>query len=144
MTDKKNFSLLKPTKDTPFHIDFDWWKENDNNWHVYLKSYLCEEHRQQFEDLDQSIMIDWIDPDTAEVHQVDGVQHTLISHCAKQPEFITPQTSLVNAVFRLFLANDNAPLTPLEIAEATQKPANTILLTIGGTRVYKGIRPCPK
>ena len=144
MIEKKSFSLLKPTKDTPFHIDFDWWKENDNNWHVYLKSYLCEEHRQLFEDLDQSIMIDWIDPDTAEVHQVDGIQHTLISHCAKQPDFITPQTSLVNAVFRLFLANGNAPLTPLEIAEATQKPANTILLTIGGTRVYKGIRPCPK
>ncbi len=144
MTDKKNFSLLKPTKDTPFHIDFDWWKENDNNWNVYLKSYLCEEHRIQFEDLDQSLMIDWIDPQTAEVKQVDGIQHTLISHCAKQPEFITPQTSLVNAVFRLFLANGNTPLTPLEIAEATQKPANTILLTIGGTRVYKGIRPCPK
>ncbi len=62
MTDKKSFSLLKPTKDTPFHIDFDWWKENDNNWHVYLKSYLCEEHKQQFEDMDQSGMIDWIDP----------------------------------------------------------------------------------
>ena len=144
MTDKKNFSLLKPTKDTPFHIDFDWWKENDNNWNVYLKSYLCEEHRIQFEDLDQSLMIDWIDPHTAEVKQVDGIQHTLTSHCAKQPEFITPQTSLVNAVFRLFLANGNTPLTPLEIAEATQKPATTILLTIGGTRVYKGIRPCPK
>lgn len=145
MTEKKNFSLVKPSKDTPFHIDFEWWKENDNNWHVYLQSYLCEEHRLQFESMEQqSATIDWIDPETAEVHQVDGVQHILISHCAQQPDFITPQTSLVNAVFRLFLANGNTPLTPNEIAQQTNKPADIILRTISGPRVYKGIRPCPK
>jgi hypothetical protein len=144
MIDKKNFSLVKPTKNTPFHIDFAWWKENDNNWHVYLQSYLCEEHSRQFEELDQDTMVDWVDPQTAEVHQVDGIQHILISHCARQPEFITPQTSLVNAVFRLFLANGNTPLTPLEIAEQTDKSADMILRTIAGPRVYKGIRPCHK
>jgi hypothetical protein len=144
MTEKRAFSLVKPTKDTPFHIDFDWWKEYDNNWQVYLQSYLCEEHRRQFDELEQGTLIDWIDPQTAEVHQVDGLQHTLISHCAKQPDFITPQTSLVNAVFRLFLANGNTPLTPLEIADQTSKSADIILRTIAGPTVYKGIRPCHK
>jgi hypothetical protein len=29
-------SLIKPNLNTPFHIDFSWWKENDNNWRIFL------------------------------------------------------------------------------------------------------------
>jgi len=68
----------------------------------------------------------------------------LITHCAKQPDYLTPQTSLVNAVFRLFLANGNAPLSPAEMQERLGKPANTILRTLSSPRVYKGIRPYVK
>ena len=43
--------------------------------------------REFIEDLTDEEMIDWVDPETAEVTQVDGIQHILISHCAKQEGF---------------------------------------------------------
>ena len=86
-------------------------------------------------------MIDWIDPITAEVKPVDGIQHTIMSHCARRPEFVTEQTAMVEAVFRLFLTNDNQPMTAEELGEKLGRPPQTILRTLSGPRVYKGIRP---
>ncbi len=134
-------SLIKPKITTPFKIDFEWWKHNDRDWRVYLRSFLCEEHKQLFENLDNHEFIDWVDPDSGEVTQVDGLQHILITHCAKQEDFLTNRTSLVDAVFRIFLANGNTPLTPEQLGEKLNRPPNTILRTFSGFRVYKGIRP---
>lgn len=134
-------SLLKPNAQTPFHIDFDWWKQNERDWHVFLRSLLCAEHQEAFADMDVSSMIDWIDPQTAEVKQVDGVQHTLMSHCALMPEFLTERTAMVEAVFRIFLTNGNIPLTVEELGKRLGRPADTILRTIAGPRVYRGLRP---
>ena len=139
--DTKRFSLVKPTVQTPFHIDFTWWKQYDNNWRVYLMSCLCPEHQLSLENTDQNIYIDWIDPETAEIQQVDGLQNILINHCAKLDGFVTTQTSLVDSVFRILLANGNSPLTPEELAQRLNRPATTILLTLTGLQVYKGIRP---
>ena len=142
MTTKKMFSLVKPTLDTPFHIDFDWWQENERSWRIHLRSVMCAEHREIFSAWDGGDMIDWIDPETAEVKVVDGMQHTLMSHCALAPDFLTERTSLVEAVFRLFLTNGNAPLTSRELAQELNRPERTILKTLAGVRVYRGIRPC--
>ena len=138
----KIFSLIKPTLDTPFHIDFDWWQENERNWRIHLRSVMCAEHKEMYSTWIDDDMIDWIDPDTAEVKIVDGMQHTLMSHCALAPDFLTAQTSFVEAVFRLFLTNGNAPLTSREIAEKLNRSETTILRTLAGHRVYRGIRPC--
>jgi hypothetical protein len=62
-------------------------------------------------------------------------------HCALQPEFVNAQTTLVEAVFRLMLVNGNQPMSVTEMAEKLHRPAETILRTIGGTRVYRGIKP---
>ena len=70
-------SLLKPTVRMPFHIDFDWWEQNDSDWHVFLRSLLCPEHQESLADVQEGAMIDWVDPRTAEVQQVDGIQHAL-------------------------------------------------------------------
>lgn len=141
MTVTAKFSLVKPTIQTPFKIDFEWWKSHDHNWRVYLYSFLCPEHQALFENVEDQSLIDWVDPQTAEVIQVDGLQHTLITHCAKQPEFVDSTTTLVNAVFRILLANGNKAMTPLELSEQTGKTAETILRTLSGPRVYQGIRP---
>ncbi len=138
----KRPSLVKPTQHTPFHIDFDWWTKNDRDWRIYLQGFLCPEHQMAYADLNIDETLDWVDPETAEVQQVDGLQHVLITHCAKDPSFITQQTTLVDSVFRIFLSNGNVPQTPLELNEQLGKPANTILKTISGVRVYRGIRPC--
>ena len=142
MSEVKRFSLVKPTVQTCFHIDFDWWKRTDRDWRVYLRSNLCSEHQEIFGNVDMEELVDWVDPTTAEVQRVDGMQHVLITHCAKQDDFITRQSTLVDAVFRLFLANGNVPMTILEISERLGRPAKTILYTLAGTRVYRGLRPC--
>lgn len=141
MTDSNRFSLVKPTLDTPFHIDFDWWKQHDNNWRVHLISCLCQAHQTDFAEAPQHESIDWIDPNTGEVSAIDGLQHVLMTHCSKQPDFITPHMTLVDAVFRVFLANGNNPMSANELSKQTEKPANTILKTISGPKIYKGLRP---
>jgi hypothetical protein len=113
----KRFSLVKPTLETRFHIDFDWWSQNDRDWRVHLHSFLCPEHQEAFSNVRGDEQVDWVDPETAEVQQVDGLQHVLITHCAKQPGFIDEHSALVDAVFRLFLANGNTPMTPVELGE---------------------------
>ena len=141
MAPSRRSSLIKPTLQTPFHIDFDWWKKNERDWHVYLRSLLCPEHQVVFVEVDEGEMIDWVDPKTAEVKPVDGIQHTLMTHCARRPEFVTEQTALVEAVFRLFLTNENVPMTAEELGSLLNRPPNTILRTLSGPRVYKGLRP---
>jgi hypothetical protein len=142
MAEGKRFSLVKPTVETPFHIDFNWWKRSDRDWRVYLRSLLCPEHQQAFADWQEGQTIDWIDPETAEVQTVDGLQHVLMSHCAHQPDFLSEHTAMVEAVFRLFLVNGNAPMSSVELATRLRRPAETILRTLAGPRVYRGLRPC--
>jgi len=141
MNDVKRFSLVKPTVETPFKIDFDWWKQHDNNWRIFLYSYLCQEHQAAFSDTGQEIRVDWVDPETAEVRTVDGLQHVLMSHCAQQPDFVTSNTALVDSVFRVLLANGNEGMTPIQLGNAIHRPPETILRTLSGMQVYKGIRP---
>ena len=141
MTEAKRFSLVKPTVDTPFHVDFDWWKKNERDWHVYLRSLLCAEHQEAIANVEEGESIDWVDPVTAEVKPVEGVQNALMTHCVRQPDFLTVQTALVEAVFRLFLANGNVPMTSKELGARLSRPAETILRALAGARVYKGIRP---
>jgi len=64
-----------------------------------------------------------------------------IQEAAKQPNFITEHIGLIDSVFRAFLVNGNRPLDALELAEITGREASTILKTIGGVRIYRGIRP---
>jgi hypothetical protein len=137
----KRRSLVKPTAGTPFHIDFDWWKKNERDWHVYLRSLLCADHREMFAEVEEGETVDWVDPLTAEVKQVEGVQNALMTHCVRQPDFLTEQTALVEAVFRLFLTNGNIPMSSQDLGARLNRPPETILRTLAGPRVYKGIRP---
>jgi hypothetical protein len=141
MSEPKKFSLVKPTVQMPFHIDFDWWRANDENWHVALASMLCPEHQEAFATLPDGQMIDWVDPETAEVRQMDGLQYTLIQHCARQAGFLDEHTAVVEAIFRLLLASGNTPMSAEQLAARLNRPAETILKTIAGGRVYTGLRP---
>lgn len=132
--------LIKPTLDTHFYIDYSWWERSGEDLHTYLLSHLLPEQREALSHSTERRMIDYIDPDTGEVLQLDELA-LAIRRAAADPNFISPQTSLVDSIFRVFLANGNVPLTPRELAEQTGRDANTILKTLSGTRIYKGIRP---
>ncbi len=131
---------IKPTLDTKFHIDYDWWDREGRELRVYLLSHLGEEQRAFFSENRDTEEIDWVDPETAEVRKVDALQRAL-REASQRPDFITAHTSLVDAVFRVFLANDNTPLTPIELGERIGRPPMTILRTLTGANVYKGLRP---
>jgi hypothetical protein len=131
---------VKPTLETKFHIDYSWWGREDRDLRTYLISHLLPDQRDQFATSQEEKMIDWIDPDTAEVRRVDALQQALVV-AAQDPQYITEHTTLVDAVFRVFLANGNKPLTPTELGKRINRPPTTILRTLAGTQVYKGLRP---
>lgn len=132
---------IKPTLDTPWHIDYKWWEKEGRDLRVYLRSHLCPEHQAIFQSHLNLQEMDWVDPDTGEVRRVDGFQHTLRTHCSQQPDYITSHTPLVDAIFRIFLANGNMPLSARELADRLGRNPETILQTLSGARIYKGLRP---
>jgi hypothetical protein len=137
-------TLVKPTVDTPFHVDFGWWERKGLDIKVELRAHLCKEHRDVFREHYDTERIDWVDLQTGEVTQIDGLQHVLQVHCSKEPGYINEQLSLVDTVFRVFLANGNTPLSCNELSSIIGMPPQKILRTLTGRQVYKGIRPVLK
>lgn len=141
MIEGKRHSLVKPTILTPYHIDFDWWRQNGQDWHVYLRSYLSPEDQQTYTPLAEDKPIDLVDKETAEVSQVDALQHVLITRYSNRSDFINRNTSITEAIFRLFLVNGNLPLSIAEISEKIGRSPQTILQMLSSPRIYKGLRP---
>jgi hypothetical protein len=94
-----------------------------------------------FANVEEGGTVDWVDAQTAEVKPVDGIQHTLMSHCALLPEFTDVHTAMVEAIFRVFLVNGNIPMSAEDLGKKLGRPTDTILKTISGPRVYRGLRP---
>jgi len=135
-------TFVKPTVDTPFHIDYSWWEREGLDIGVELRSHLCREHKEAFgQSMDADAKIDWIDERTGEVQRVNGLQHVLHIHCSKEPDYISDDLPLVDAVFRVFLVEGNRPLSAQELSSITGRSAKMIVRTLGGRRTYKGILP---
>jgi hypothetical protein len=132
---------VKPTLDSKFHIDFDWWQQQGRNLRVYLHSQLCPECQAKYAD-SQPEEFDWVSLDTGEIKRIDILWHVIRTHCSQQPDYLTDHMPLTTAVFRVFLANDNTPLTPSGIHQVLKRKSPSLILrTIGGRQVYMGIRP---
>lgn len=129
----------RPTKDTKFYIDYEWWDRSNLDLKTYLYTRLnIEEGVQLDTDIDQ---VDLIDPATGEVRQVDGFQYVLQTYFSQLPDDFTARTSVVDAAFCVLLANANQPMTAEALASRLQRPTEVILKTFGGPRIYQGIRP---
>jgi hypothetical protein len=133
--------LVKPTLDTPFRIDTAWWDRQNRDLTVEVRSHLCDAHQDVYSGHTDVERIDWINAQTGEVTRVDGLEHVLRVHCSKQPDYITERLNTVEALVRVFLANGNQPMTSRQLGEMIGRPAERILRTLSGRRVYKGIRP---
>jgi hypothetical protein len=136
-------AVVKPTLDTPFHIDYEWWSRSGLNISVELRAHLCDEHQDVYREHFDTEKIDWVNGRTGEVTRVDGLQHVLQMHCSKQPGYINERLSLIDAIFRVFLANGNAPLNCRELSSIVGHAPEKLLRTLSGYRVYKGLRPAP-
>jgi len=134
-------SFIKPTLKTKFHIDYEWWeREESGELRSYLLTHLEAEKRDYFLQTEEENIVDYVNPETGEVFALDELG-LAIQEAALTDDFINPHTSLVDSIFRVFLANGNMPLDANELAEETERDARTILKTLGGIRIYKGIRP---
>ncbi|MHB0856334.1 MAG: hypothetical protein ACYC5M_02045 [Anaerolineae bacterium] len=132
----------RPTVETKFHIDMEWWRANKRDIRVYVREALCDECREQYESFMDVGEIDWVDEDTGEVSRVDGLWESLRTCCSGKPSYINPSTPIVESVFRTFLANGNKPLSIRELYELLdRRPPETLLRMLTGGQVYLGIRP---
>ncbi len=135
-------SWQRPTVETKFHIDFDWWQQQKRDIHVYMRELLCDECRATYSSHKGEPEVDWIDEETGEVTQVDGLWHSLRTCCSTKPGFITPDLPILDAIFRTFLANGNQPLSVNELYEKLDhRPPATLLRMLTAGQVYLGIRP---
>ena len=133
--------FIKPTLDTPFHIDFSWWQKQGLDLNVELLSHLCAEHRAAYSGQALNEKIDWVDWTTGEVKQVEGLHYIIGRHCSKQPGYVREASTLLAAVFRVFLLNGNQPQTPRQLATQVSYPEAQILRVLSGRQVSKGLRP---
>ncbi len=133
--------LIKPTTDTPFHIDFAWWKREGRDLRSYLISQLPADTRDAYAELGSDTLIDSVDPNTGEVKQADGLIMRIRAIAKQRADFISDHTSIIDAVFRTFLVNDNEPLTVYQLSQRLNRDAQLILRTLSGAQIYKGLRP---
>jgi len=142
MTENNKKSLVRPSVDTNFHIDFEWWASRDPSWKLSLSGLLSADEKTKYAHIiDEDKMVDWVDPVTGKVVQVDGLRNIILSEVATQEDFLNPRIAITEGIFRLFLRNGNVPLTPNQMAEVLNKDAKLILRTLQGVRPPKGIRP---
>jgi hypothetical protein len=139
---RAKLARFRPSVETKFHIDYDWWEQSGKNFRIYLRDQLCDECRERFANYQNTENVDWIDPDTAEVRRTDALRECLRTRCANDPSYINERLPLASACFRVFLANNNTPLTPNELHQLLPwKSPDSILRTLAGDQVYFGIRP---
>ena len=131
--------LKRATADTRFYIDYDWWDKSDLDLKTYLLTRL-----DIGEDINLELEtdeVDLIDAETGEVTRVDGFQYVVQAYFSQLPDDFVTRTSLVDAVFCVLLANANKPMTAAEIAQRVKRSSSTILKTMGGPKIYQGVRP---
>ncbi len=139
---RRSLSRLRPTVETKFHIDHDWWEASGKNFRLYLRDQLCAECRDRFSDHQNTEDVDWVNPETGEVHRTDALRECLRTRCANDPDFINERLPIASACFRIFLANNNVALSPTELSQLLPwKSPTAILRTLSGRQVYLGIRP---
>ena len=133
--------FIKPTLDTPFHIDYNWWTEQGLDLNVLLLQHLSPELREVYTGQRLGDKIDLIDWETGEVQQVEGLQYLIATRCSKDPDYITQAPTVLEAIFRVFLSNGNHPLTPRALAPLVRHTSEQVLRVLSGATVRKGLRP---
>ena len=133
---------FKVSVETKFHIDYGWWEREDRDIRLHLYDLLCNDHKAMFPTHLGTEEVDWVDPETAEVRQVDALWENILSCCSLKPDYITETTPLVTSIFRTLVANKNAPLSPLELYKRIGRSTpEDILRVLTGERIYYGIVP---
>ena len=83
-------------------IALDWYQQSNRSLSTLVESRLCSKCREHLEGREGSI---------------EELLSNIRECCSKNPNFITPETPILESIFRLFLANGNQPLNLEELGE---------------------------
>jgi hypothetical protein len=134
--------IARPTLETRFAIDWSWFERSQINAEKVIRDQLPPAVARRFPE-DKSIpIVDYINPETGEVTQIDALREAIMSECQWEPTFITGDIPVVQAVLRMYLANNNQSLTAVEIAQRLGRhDPEVILRVLTGGGVQMGIVP---
>jgi hypothetical protein len=133
--------FFRPTEHTKFHIDFSWFEQNGQDVRVLIYKCLTPEQQERVGAPGTTEMYDYIDDQTGEVQRVDQVMHILRTENVNDPNFVTARTPVFEAAFRIFLTNNNKPLTPIDLSTMMHRKPSEVLAQLSGRSIYNGIRP---
>jgi hypothetical protein len=124
--------------DTRFHIDLGWWVRHGRN----LRRYLAEILGDADADLAPNLPMDYIDPTTAEVYQLDPLWVRVLNERANQPGYIAATTPMAGAILRALIENLNQPMTVVQLHRRLNRGTpETLLRLMHTTRLEYGIVP---
>ena len=137
-----NFKAMRPTVDTPFEINWSWFERNNINAQSLVRNQLNYKWRQRFDNGLEIKEVDYINSETGEVFKMDNMREAILAECQWEPDYITRDMPLLQSILRLFLANNNQPMTVVEMARRLERhDSNAILNLLTASKIQNGIIP---
>jgi len=134
--------IARPTPDTKFHMDWSWFERNHLNAENVIRDQLTPKVAKRFQEGAPIATVDYVDPQTGEVTPLDALREAIMNECQWEPHYLTGDMPLVQAVLRVFLANNNQPLAVTEIAQRLERvDPDPILRVLTSSGVQMGIVP---
>jgi hypothetical protein len=133
--------FFRPTEETKFHVDYAWFDRNAQDVNVLIYKCLTPEQQERWADTPLDEAYDFVDEQTGEVQQITRAVQIIRAERADDPTFIAAKMPVAEAVFRIFLLNNNHPLSAVELAAKLNRKPSEILAQLGGRVIYNGIRP---
>ena len=135
-----NFKAMRPTGDTPFQINWSWFERNNINAQSLVRNQLNYKWRQRFDNGLEIKEVDYINSETGEVFKMDNMREAILAECQWEPDYITRDMPLLQSILRLFLANNNQPMTVVEMARRLERhDSNAILNLLTASKIQNGI-----
>lgn len=133
--------LRRPTLETRFHIDWDWFERHGIDPESIIRSQLSDDLRASLANQPVEI-VDHVDPESGEVIQIDSLRETIMADCQWRPDYLNTDLPLSQALLRIFLANNNQPLTAVAIAQRLGRhDPEAILRLLTSSGVQSGVVP---
>jgi len=128
-----NNEIITDQPEPRWFIDLDWYQQNNRSFWALAQNCLCPKCREQLK--------------AGEVSAVDLLS-TIRDCCSKTPDFINGRSSILESIFRLFLANGNQPLEVEELGKQlnewrggdTYRTSAEILSRLLSTDQHYGLR----
>lgn len=132
--------LAKPTLDTKYYIDYEWWRTSSEDLRSNLLRQVPPEFKEAVLAEPEDREMDYIDPKTGRVSRVNPLQFALKA-AAENAEYLSEDVSLADVIFRVLLIRDNAPISSRELAALTGREEDKIFGLLKSPRVLYGLRP---